>query len=389
MATGTAGGLLDNSDQHAQSVFKHEILRQYIKRFISMPGKTSSGNRVVILDGFAGRGRYPDGREGSAEFILKAALDLSATRRVTSIFIEKDPEHFQSLRAVVEEYTARGLTAQALPGLVQNHLDMVVSAADQAPLFLFLDPCGAVLPFERLAAVLSGPRRHERPQTELLLNFSADLSRRVAGALEKGHTEQRVMDETCGGTWWRELAAEVRRTSAARDFRDVVEAVVTEYARRLAEATGMHGALVPVRKRLHHQPIYHMVFFTRSPYGLWVFGDAIGKAKTKWLRHLGRLEDDAAADDGGLFPIAETFESIIEGQEKHAQRIVTENLRRLLAELGSFKVVTQTVEIFGDAYGSATETIVHRALRELEKSGELVVLQRAPRPRDHVVGRPR
>ena len=388
MSTGTAGGLLDNHDQHAQSVFKHEILRQYIKRFISMTGKTSEGNRVVILDGFAGRGRDLDGREGSAEFILKAAHDLAATRRVTSFFVEKDPEHFQALQEVVGEYTARGLNAQALPGSVQDHLDMVVRAAERAPLFLFLDPCGAGLPFEQLAAVLSGPRRHERPQTELLLNFSADLSRRVAGALEKAHTGQRVMDQTCGGTWWRDLASEVRRNSTAQGFQEVAEAVVTEYARRLAEATGMYSALAPVRKRWHHQPIYHMVFFTRSPYGLWVFGDAIGKAKTKWLRHLGRLEDDAVIDDG-LFPIAETFEAIIKKQEDQSREIVTENIRRLLAEFDSFKVVAKTVEIFGKAYGTATEMMIHHALQELEQNNELVVRVRASRPRDCVVGRPR
>ncbi|WP_161602652.1 three-Cys-motif partner protein TcmP [Thermomonospora catenispora] len=387
MSTGTSGGLLDNHDQHAQSVFKHEILRQYIKRFISMLGKTSKGNQVAILDGFAGRGRYPDGREGSAEFILKAAFDLAATRRVTSFFVEKNPEHFRSLQRVVREYTARGLDAHALHGSVQDHLNMVVRAADQIPLFLFLDPCGAVLPFEQLVAVLSGPRRHERPQTELLLNFSADLSRRVAGALEKGHTGQRVMDQTCGGTWWRDLAIEVRRSSTTQSFQEVADAIVTEYARRLAEATGMYSALAPVRKRLHHQPIYHMVFFTRSPYGLWVFGDAIGKAKVKWLQHLGRLEDDPVTDNV-LFPLEEAFKSIIRNQERQAQKIVTENIKRLLQELGSFKVVTKTAEIFGDAYGTATESTVYRVLRELKKNNELAVIKDAPRLREQVIGLP-
>jgi three-Cys-motif partner protein len=390
MATGTSGGLLENADQHAQSVFKHEILRQYITRFISMPGKTSSGNRVVILDGFAGRGRYPDGAEGSAEYILKAALTHAGTRKVASFFVEKDKELFESLERVVQEYRARGLSAKAWPGSVERHMDAVIKSAEGAPLFLFLDPCGAVVPFDQLVAILSGPRRRQRPQTELLLNFSAVLSRRVAGALEKGRTEQRVMDATCGGTWWRDLAVEVRQKSPAQDYRHVVEAVVAEYARQLAAATGMYRAIAPVRKRLHHaQPIYHMVFFTRSPYGLWVFGDAIGKAKQKWLRHFGRLEDDADSTDGGLFSIADTFESIIEGQEDQAQEIITNNVRTLIAEIDSFKVVEQTARIFGSAYGSATETMVHRAIAALQKSGELAVLVPAKKPRDRVIGRPR
>ena len=60
MATGTSAGLLDSSS-HAQSVFKHEILRQYMPVFVAMLGSYSDRKRVVVLDGFAGRGRYPDG----------------------------------------------------------------------------------------------------------------------------------------------------------------------------------------------------------------------------------------------------------------------------------------------------------------------------------------
>lgn len=390
VATGTSGGLLESRDPHAQSVFKHAILQQYIPRFISMPGVSSEDGRVVVLDGFAGIGRYPDGTAGSAEHILRAALKLSDTRMVASFFTEKDQRNFTRLRQVVQEYAERGLQAQALPGPVQGHLDTVIAAARDVPLFLFLDPCGAGLEFERLTQVLSGPRRPERPVTEVLVNFSADLSRRMAGAVEKGHTEQALMDATCGGTWWRTLAAEARSRSKTDDFRDVVDALAPEYARRLGEATGMLSAFVPVRKRLHHaQPIYHMVFFTRSPYGLWVFADAIGRAKKVWLRHLGRLEDDESPHgQDTLFPVAETFDTIAQAQEEEASRVVATNLDRLLAEHGSFKVVTRTVEIFGSAYGSATETTVERCLAALRDSGRLQVLVDNKRWRNRVIGRP-
>lgn len=388
MATGTTKGLLESRDPHAQSVFKHEILKQYMPRFITMPGKTSQDNRVVVLDGFAGSGRYADGAPGSAEHILQAAQKHSRTRTVASFFTEKDRKNYAILEPVVQEYAGQGLQARALLGPVQQHLSAVISAASGVPLFLFLDPCGAGLPFEQLAGVLGGPRRADRPVTELLINFSADLSRRMAGAVEKGYTEQALMDQTCGGGWWRELAADVRSRSRRTDFRDVVDALAPEYARRLAEATGMLSAWVPVRKRLHHaQPIYHMVFFTRSPYGLWVFGDAIGRAKKVWLEHLGWLEDDARGEKDALFPIADTFDTIIKAQEEEASQVVTANLERLLAEYDSFKIVSQTAAIFGDAYGSATETTVHRSLSALRDAGKLKVLADAQRWRDRVIGR--
>ncbi|PZG42765.1 hypothetical protein C1I98_19450 [Spongiactinospora gelatinilytica] len=181
MATGTAGGLLD--DPHAQSVFKHEILRQYLPPFIAMPGSTAVGKQVVVLDGFAGRGRYPDGSPGSAELILRAMRSFQNSRNVFGFFVEKDQALYANLSGVVEEYSSQGLSARAFAGSVEDHLDIVIRQAAPSPLLLFLDPCGAGLPFDRLVQVLVGPRRAARPQTEVLLNFSADLTRRAAGVV--------------------------------------------------------------------------------------------------------------------------------------------------------------------------------------------------------------
>src|SRR5215467_6266500 len=172
MATGTSAGLLDSSD-HAQSVFKHAIIRHYMPPFLAMTGSTSKQRRVVVLDGFAGRGRYPDGTPASAELIMQAVRGLQGSRKVAMFFVEKDPEYYQPLEAVVREYAARGLEARALPGSAEDHLDSVIRAAHGVPLFVFLDPCGALLPFQRLARMVGKSRRGTRPATEVLLNFSA------------------------------------------------------------------------------------------------------------------------------------------------------------------------------------------------------------------------
>ncbi len=44
---------------------KHLILRKYLPPFISKVGYTATDGRVVIVDGYAGPGRYEDGSEGS------------------------------------------------------------------------------------------------------------------------------------------------------------------------------------------------------------------------------------------------------------------------------------------------------------------------------------
>lgn len=384
MATGTSGGLLDSSDEHAQSVFKHEILRQYVRPFAAMTGSRSPGHRVVVLDGFAGRGRASSGQPASAELLLQTAESLH-DRSVEAFFVERNPSDYRNLQAVVAEYLARGVVATAWHGDVAAHLDQVVHAAIGVPLFLFLDPCGANLPVAALAQVLAGARRAERPPTEVLLNFSADLTRRTAGAVAKGRLGDpgvARMDTTCGGEWWRETALHARASSPTGSFEQSAEAVAVEYAQRLGQTTAMRAVTLPVRRRLHHQPIYHLVFLTRAPHGLWVFAAAAAIARQKWLRHLGPSDPD---DDGALFTLGDTMEAIITGEQEKAATRVRTNLRAMVEVHSALTLVDHTLAVFGDAYGIATERTVRTVVRAMERAGEISVLTQAKQLRDYVI----
>jgi three-Cys-motif partner protein len=388
MATGTSAGLLDSSD-HAQSIFKHAIIRHYMPPFLAMTGSTSQNRRVVVIDGFAGRGRYPDGTPASAELIMRAVRGLQGTRTVATFFVESDRKQYRVLDAVVSEYAAQGLEAKALPGSADDHLDAVIEAAKGIPLFLFLDPCGALLPFRRLAQTVGAARRGTQPPTEMLLNFSADFTRRAAGQLAAGHTEEAGvarLDTTCGGPWWRAVAMEAWRSSAAGTFEHAAEAVVAGYAQRLARAGSMLHVTVPVRRHLRYQPVYHLVFLTRSSYGLWVFAGALGKARQAWLQSIGKLDDDKDGSQTALWTTSESMHQLIDSEKRLAQDVIQENLRRLVRSIGAFKLVDRAPEVFGPTYGVATEGTVAAAARALTASGELAIRRPGKRLRDTVVG---
>ncbi len=55
--------------QHAAA--KHEILRRYLGAWLPILG--SRHPKLVIYDGFAGRGRYRDGEDGSPVLTFKRA----------------------------------------------------------------------------------------------------------------------------------------------------------------------------------------------------------------------------------------------------------------------------------------------------------------------------
>jgi hypothetical protein len=250
----------------------------------------------------------------------------------------------------------------------------VIEAARGIPLFLFLDPCGALLPFDRLGGVVGGAHRSTRPRTEVLLNFSADFTRRAAGQLAAGRTEEAGiarLDATCGGLWWRAAALEDWRSSADGTFEAAAEAVVAGYAQRLARAGSMLHVTVPVRRHLRYQPVYHLVFLTRSPYGLWVFADALGLARQAWLGCIGQLTEKADGCQTVLWSGSESMRQVISAEEAGAQEIIQENLRRLVRDTSGFRLVERAREVFGNAYGVATDKTVAAAWRQSPHSASI------------------
>jgi three-Cys-motif partner protein len=299
VSAGTSSGLLDKV--RSQSAFKHAILDNYILPFVVMTTKWIPSKRAVLLDGFAGRGRYPNGTPASGEHMLQAALKAQNSTRVEVVLIEQKRTDFENLALITEEYRQKGVTAVALHGDVRDHLDRIVRQAHGIPLFLFLDPCGANVSYDTIKQTLANNREKRSPATETLLNISADLTRRAAGAVNKGQHEHPViarLNTMCGGEWWQRVALDAYNVSRDGTWEKAAEAVVDEYARKISETAGMKKVVVPVRRRMHHQPIYHLVFLTRAEHGLWLFGDALARARHAWLRILG---PDAEEAEGMLF----------------------------------------------------------------------------------------
>lgn len=366
MAKGTSAGLLE--DQRAQSVFKHELLRGYALPFAVMTASKIPGRRAALVDGYAGRGRYDNGTPASAELLLQAAQSARSSTQVEVLLVERRREDYRRVSTVAAEYRERGLVVEAFHGHVQDHLAEIVSRADGLPLFLFLDPCGAILPFAQLHRLLRRARGQAWPRTEALLNFSADFTRRAAGVLHKnlyGHAAITAMDAVCGGPWWRRVALDAHKNSRRGDWESAAEAVVTEYARRLGAATGMKHVVVPVRRQLHHQPVYHLVFLTRGEHGVWVFGDSTASARRAWLEVVGPGADPP---EGMLFNLAE-FQQ--EDEDRRAVEEIKRNLTKLAGRDGSFKLVHHPQAVLGDVYGIAGDVLVRKAARELHKAGTI------------------
>jgi three-Cys-motif partner protein len=379
MATGTAAGLLVGPQP--QSVFKHQILDQHVIRYAAMTASRLTPKRAVIVDGFAGRGRYENGSAASAETLMLHAQKLKNATQIDIFLVEKSRKDYKVLDEVADQYRANGIRIETRNGDCGDYLDEAVARAQGASLFLFLDPCGANLPFEVVERVLR--LRSAWPRTEVLLNFSADLIRRAGGQYKKGQLDLggvAAADIVCGGEWWRDVALNMHLASGGKDWESAAEAVALEYARRLSGGR-MSSVVAPVRRQPHHQPVYHLIFLTADSHGLWVFGNAAAVAREKWLQALGPDED---AESGMLFSI-DTVGDQLADEKKRALRIIPENIRALVADGKVHAVVKDVTKIFGDVYGEARETTFSAALRQLVKDGEVVYVEKGAKPHKHLI----
>lgn len=378
MATGTEAGLLESP--RPQSVYKHAILEQYVVRFATMTASKLNPKRAVLFDGFAGRGRFDTGEAGSAEHMMLAAQKVKATTQIDLLLIEKNPDDYASLDAVADEYRARGIHINSHNGECGNHIDEALQLAAGASLFVFLDPCGAVLPIESIKDILR--KRGTWPRTEVLLNFSADLIRRAGGQLKKGQLDLGGVakaDAVCGGEWWRDVALRSHEASGGQDWESAAQDVAVEYAKRLTSGTGYGSVVAPVRRQVHHQPVYYLIFLTQDPHGFWVFGAAGAKAREKWIEFLGPDPDEGQAT------LWDTVADQLEREHAKAIDHITDNLRRLTADGLPKEVVRHVKDIYGDLYGEAKETAYTAAVRALVKSGEIEHVTKVSKPHQHVI----
>lgn len=373
MAKGTSAGLLE--EQHAQSVYKLAILQQYVSRFVAMTGKGYGS--VVLVDGYAGTG-YIGSSPGSAHLMSTTAASFRGITKTKVLLCERDKAHFASLKTMADGFTAQGLDVSAHPGDVEKFLPTAITESVGSALFLFLDPCGAQLPFETIVKSLTDPRRNGLP-TEALLNFSADLVRRVGGALvarEDDADGVQLLNTVCHGDWWQEIVRRLGPAGGADNYAKVVDAVATGYATRLRNATGLEVMLVPVSRRIGHQPVYHLVFLTRNDFGISTFADSVARARPDWLAATADVDAPEELDLLGMgvgatsAPDARRAEAVAE--QRRTVPEVAANLLRLATTHGSFRPFKHIIEVYGSTLGVATETQIGQALRGLIAAGQMV-----------------
>ena len=195
-------------DAPPHTLTKHQLYRRYIEAWL--PILVFGGfPRVLIVDGFAGPGRYIGGEDGSPIVALKAVLEhtgLPAMRaggaQIRLEFIESCKDRYDHLSSELRNFSpSRGVTWHQRPGLFHDVFSDVLDSLEERggvldPSLVFIDPFGPTgFPMELVRRIAV------HRSCEVLINFAWQPLNEWWLSVPARHG---LVDNLFGNTGWRE-----------------------------------------------------------------------------------------------------------------------------------------------------------------------------------------
>jgi three-Cys-motif partner protein len=270
---------------------KHTILRKYLDAWLPILGAGRYAHEhLVLIDGFAGPGRYSGGEPGSPLIMLNAYLSHSATLEATAhfFFIEEHHERCEHLRAEIQNLTLppkvqveiiEGSFVDEFPALIGR---LTTRFGQLPPTFAFIDPFGA----EEIPAAISTPLL-QLPRCEVLIYFPVSFLARFAEQPEF----KPILDSMYGGEQWKKALASHDFETRKRILHDLF---LAELLKRVPWARSFE--ITPATEAGGNT--YYLFFGTGSKVGLRRMKDAMWKVDPEGGQ---AFRDSTLADHPVLF----------------------------------------------------------------------------------------
>lgn len=241
--------------EHARA--KHAIQRTYLGAWLAILGTHFSP--LVLFDGFAGRGHYEGGEDGSPLLFFKRAAEAVDSGRPARVFIrcvELNQHNFADLQSVIAGLQHPGVLIDARHGTFSEQA--VESAlrlrtrTPVPPVFWTADPYGfRGVPLTTIRELMSLPR------SEVLITFMVRDMRRFLG--EPNHQEP--MTEFFGGDAWRQCLDHDKAEDRER-------CLLLTYSKLIREGIARFATPFRVFEDERRQTLYYLVHLTNNPLGM-------------------------------------------------------------------------------------------------------------------------
>lgn len=342
---------------------KDQILAYYLEPYLAKIAALRKP--ILIVDGFAGRGKYLDGEPGSP-LIIRAKIQTARAKRnagtISAVFVEPERMLADVLVGLVGDLPNATVRCERFGQVIPD----LERAAQTHSTFLYLDPYTVEgLEWQSLGRVLSQVSSDR--SVEMLLNFNVDsFARRGLAALSmKAPTPDESLpeaeaedpsapvadglDSIIGGSWWRSILASPE--SYPRRVERITQAFCDQLRKRFAEV-----CVHEIREKSRHLvPKYVLVFCSRHPDTRELMNDAM-------VVSLRTLADQEKPEQDTLFETRP--ESLVPDANRLPELVLqAANERKSRKEL--------VYDVLGLAFGSYPSGDIRRAIGGLIKQGQL------------------
>jgi three-Cys-motif partner protein len=270
---------------------KDKILENYLVPYLQKVKKLRKP--ILIVDCFAGPGRFGDGELGSPLIIcqsIQKALSQGLSVPISALFIEADQELYSDLNSVVGAFPF----AKTIFGKFDEHIQEIEEKAKDHSVFLYVDPYTVEgLDWYQMYSVFQHLSTSNM-SIEILLNFNArSFVRRGLAALKLVVPESnpeiedleeidahittppsvKQLNNVVGSEWWQNILGD------AESFPKKVQLLTNGVCEQLSKKFNyvcQHAVKALPR---HTVPKYYLIFGSRHPDALRLMNDEMIKSQ--------------------------------------------------------------------------------------------------------------
>lgn len=335
------------------SRYKDLILDYYLQPYLQKVKQI--GKPILVVDCFAGPGRFDDGQSGSPLIIAQHLYKLHrAGHRVAGFFVEAKKSLYDRL--------AQNISGLQIPlethfGSFRDYIGEITRLAQTHTVFVYLDPFRPKdLLFSDLQTVYEQLKSGQSVET--LINFMSSSFLRavhsfrkkiiVNGVLQTDHNLVLKWNEIAGGPYWQRIAFDPELSADERAYQ-----LANGYAANLRR--WFKWVLIyPIREKYEHKwPKYHLIFGSRFREAVELINRAMVKARREFIK--------AEFIEGYLFPIQPEKEMF---NPEEVQRAVLGTCRKLGRTTWAELRVSATLGDPAKYTDSEFNSAIKRAIRE-------------------------
>jgi three-Cys-motif partner protein len=244
------------SEKREWSKIKDKVLGSYMPPYLEKVKRL--GKRIILVDAFAGPGKFKDGSAGSP-LILNQLAKKHATGQCLLILINKRKGHHNSLSLLLQKPIEEG-QVKTINGDSIELLNQLQGILSDETLLLYLDPFGLKgCDFNTILPYLNRDSKHS---SELLMNISVPIIHRLASKnIKDEETTERIkayrqtLTSALGGDYWKKYLKD-----DSHNPNEQIELLMFEYKSLLLKYLPYVG-YCPVYESHNNSTLKYYIFF--------------------------------------------------------------------------------------------------------------------------------